>query len=318
MSERFSLGIIMDPISAITPETDTSLALLLAAQSRGWQLHYLEIPDLFLQYGAVWGNTRPLCVYDDPKHWYTVGEWAEQPLDQFDLLLMRKDPPVDMEYIYATYLLEHVESNGTLVVNRPRALRDANEKLFATWFPQCMPPTVVSASLQKIRAFIEAHGTVVMKPLNGMGGQGIFKCSIHDPNLTVIMETLTRGGTAYCMVQRFIPEIIEGDKRIFLIDGDPVPYALARIPQKGEFRGNLAAGGSGIGVRLTARDRWICAQVAPVLREKGLLFVGIDVIGEYLTEINVTSPTCIREVESAFGIDITERILDCMADKVQQ
>jgi glutathione synthase len=318
MFEQPSLGVIMDPMSEIHPEKDTTLALLLEAQRRGWQLYYLELTDLFLRYGAAWGTTRPLQVFDDLNHWYRMGDRIEQPLDQFDVLLMRKDPPVDMNYIYATYILEHAESNGTLVVNKPQSLRDANEKLYTTWFPQCMAPTIVSASIAKIKEFVEEHEKVVLKPLDGMGGKGIFKCDIHDPNITVIIETVTQSGTTYCMAQRFIPEITEGDKRIILIDGEPIPYALARVPKMGEFRGNLAAGGRGHAVTLTERDRWICSQVGPTLREKGLVLVGLDVIGDYLTEINVTSPTCVRELEAECSLDIAGSILDCIAEKLER
>lgn len=318
MSEVLELGIIMDPISDIKPNKDTSLALLLKAQSYGWNIHYLEQPDLFLKYGIAWGRTRPLKVYDHAEQWFSLGPVVEQPLDQFDILLMRKDPPVNMAYIYTTNILDHAERNGTLVVNRPQSLRDANEKLFATWFPQCMAPTLVSAYIPQLKDFVQEQGTVVIKPLDSMGGENIFKSHPDDPNLTVILEILTHHGRNPIMVQRYIPEITqEGDKRIILINGEPIPYALARIPQPGEFRGNLAAGGTGIGVKLTERDRWICAQIGPILREKGLFLVGIDVIGDYLTEINVTSPTCVRELEAQFKIDISGKILDVLSELVQ-
>lgn len=318
MTETITLGIIMDPIAHIKPYKDTSFALLLKAQSYGWNIHYLEQQDLFLKYGIPWGRTRSLAVQDTPKDWYSLGNVIEQPLDQFDILLMRKDPPVDMEYIYTTNMLDHVEQNGTLVVNRPQSLRDANEKLFATWFPQCMAPTLVSCYESQLKAFTEEQGTVVFKPLDSMGGENIFKSHAEDPNLTVIIEILTSHGKRPIMVQRYIPEIIdEGDKRIILINGEPIPYALARIPPNGQFRGNLAAGGTGMAVKLTERDRWICAQIGPILREKGLFFVGIDVIGDYLTEINVTSPTCVRELEAQTNIDISGKILDTLAQQVQ-
>jgi glutathione synthase len=318
MNETLELGIIMDPIANIKPYKDTSFALLLKAQSYGWNIHYLEQQDLFLKYGIPWGRTRSIEVFDQSKEWYNLGHVTEQPLDQFDMLLMRKDPPVDLEYIYTTNMLDHVEQNGTLVVNRPQSLRDANEKLFATWFPQCMAPTLVSSIESQLKAFTQEQGTVVFKPLDSMGGENIFKSQINDPNLNVIIDMLTLHGKRPIMVQRYIPEIIdEGDKRIILINGEPIPYALARIPEDGQFRGNLAAGGTGIGVKLTERDRWICAQIGPTLREKGLYLVGIDVIGDYLTEINVTSPTCVRELEAQFKIDISGKILDTLAELVQ-
>ncbi len=319
VSEQLTLGVVMDPIISIHPEKDTTLALLLKAQAYGWQLHYLEPKDLFLKYGIAWGYTRSLLVRDNPYDWFDLGEPTEQPLDQFDIILMRKDPPVDMGYIYSTYILEHAEQNGTLVVNKPQSLRDANEKLFTTWFPQCMPATMVSSSTTQLKEFIKEQGTVVLKPLDNMGGRNIFKCQATDPNLTVILENLTHHGRRYTMAQQFIPEIIEqGDKRIILVNGEPIPYALARIPLAGEFRGNLAAGGTGRCVKLSERDLWICQQVGPILREKGLLLVGLDVIGEYLTEINVTSPTCVRELEAETAIDISGRILDCLYQQLQE
>lgn len=318
MSKQLSMGVIMDPIQGIHPKKDTTLALLIEAQRRGWQLHYLELPDLFLKEGVAWGSTCLLQVFNDVKQWYRLGDRIERPLDQLDVLLMRKDPPVDMNYIYATDILERAGSKGSLVVNNPQALRDVNEKLYTTWFPHCMSPTIVSASVSKIKDFIKEHETAVLKPLAGMGGSGIFKCSINDPNMTVIIETLTQLGTTYCMAQRFIPEITEGDKRILLIDGRPIPYALARVPKIGEFRGNLAAGGHGHAVKLTERDQWICEQVGSVLRDKGLLFVGLDVIGDYLTEINVTSPTCVRELEAECQLNIVGTILDCITQKIKR
>lgn len=317
MNKTIALGVVMDNIAHIDPGKDTTLVLLQEAEARGWQLHYMELPDLFLKYGAAWGKTKPLQVFNDLYQWYTLGESNEQPLDHFDVILMRKDPPVDMDYIYATYILEHAEANGTLVVNRPQALRDANEKLYATWFPQCMAPTLVSADMDALRLFIEEHQEAVLKPLAGMGGHNIYKCTPDDLNLTVILESLTTKGKNYVMAQRFIPEIYQGDKRIFLIDGDPIPYALARIPKSGEFRGNLAAGGSGQGLPLSERDWWICNQVGPTLRDRGFLFVGLDVIGNYLTEINVTSPTCVRELQSSYDINIAGNILDAIEEKLE-
>lgn len=313
-----SLAVIMDPIQSISPKKDTTLALLLKAKSRGFDLHYLEMRDLFLKYGAAWGASQPLEVFEDPSHWYELGLKTEQPLNQFDVIFMRKDPPVNMEYIYATYILEQVESNGTLVLNPPKALRDLNEKLYATWFPQCMPPTLVSACKTKIHSFIQEQGAVVLKPLAGMGGQGIFKCQADDPNVHVIIDTVTQNGSRYIMAQQFLEAIFQGDRRILLIEGEPLPYALARVPKEGDFRGNLAAGGSGHGVLLSERDHWICEQIKSSVQERKLLLVGIDVIGDYLTEINITSPTCVRELEAEYNLDITGEILDCIEARLEE
>lgn len=315
---QISLGVIMDPIASINYHKDSTLAMLLAAQRRGWKLYYMEMNDLSLQNGEAWGRMRPLQVMADPNGWYQLGETEEAPLHQLNCLLMRKDPPFDMEYIYATYMLELAERRGSLVVNRPASLRDANEKVFTSYFPQCTPPTLVSRRKETIRGFMEQHGEVILKPLEGMGGASIFKLTHDDPNASVVIETLTAHGSRYAMAQRFIPEISAGDKRILLIDGEPVPYALARIPAQGELRGNLAAGGRGEGVELSERDRWICQQLAPTLREKGLIFVGIDVIGDYLTEINVTSPTCIRELDKQYGLDIGGQLMDAIERRLEE
>jgi len=310
------LGVVMDPIGAIHYKKDSTLAMLLAAQARGWQLRYFELADLYLRDGVAYGRSRPLRVWADPEGWFELGDATDIPLGELDVILMRKDPPFDMEYIYATYLLELAEAAGALVVNKARSLRDANEKLFAAWFPQCTPPTLVTRDMARLRAFVAEQGEAVLKPLGGMGGASIFVTRQGDPNASVIIETLTDHGQRYTMAQRYLPEIAQGDKRILLIDGAPVPYALARIPAAGELRGNLAAGGSGVGVPLSERDRWICAQVAPRLHDKGLLFVGLDVIGDYLTEINVTSPTCIRELDAQFGLDIAAQLMDAIAVKL--
>ncbi len=311
------LGVVMDPIGSIKIAKDSTFAMLLAAQARGWELYYLEQPDLYLAGNRAHGRLRPLQVQDDPAGWYSLGEPQAQPLAALDVILMRKDPPFDMDYVYSTYLLELAEAEGVLVVNRPQSLRDANEKLFTAWFPRCTPPTVVSAQADILRGFLAEQGDVILKPLDSMGGASIFRVREGDPNLGVILETLTRHGTRLTMAQRFIPEIREGDKRILLVDGEPVPYALARIPAPGETRGNLAAGGRGEGVPLSDRDRWICEQVAPTLREKGLLFVGLDVIGDWLTEINVTSPTCIRELDALYDLDIAGRLMDAIAARLE-
>ncbi|MDS4043089.1 MAG: glutathione synthase [Candidatus Competibacter sp.] len=298
------LGVVMDPIATITIKKDTTFAMLLAAQARGWELHYFEQADLYARGGEAFGRSRLVNVRDDKGGWFAFHGERELPLAELDAILMRKDPPFDMEYIYTTYLLELAETAGVLVVNRPRSLRDANEKFFALRFPQCCPPTLVSREAARLKAFLDEHDDIVVKPLDGMGGASVFRLRRDDPNLNVILETVTHHGRRSSMAQRYLPEVVAGDKRILLIDGEPVPYALARIPQAGETRANLAAGGRGEGVPLNGRDRWICAQVAPKLREMGLLFVGLDVIGDYLTEINVTSPTCARELDARFGLDI--------------
>ena len=312
------IGIVMDPINAIQYKKDSSLAMLLAAQQRGWQLSYMEAQDLYLQDGTAMGSVRPLTVFADPQHWYELGEAQQLPLGQLDAILMRKDPPFDNEFLYATHILEAAERDGALVVNRPASLRDCNEKLFATRFPQCCPPNTVTRRADILRDFISTHGDVILKPLDGMGGSQIFRVHEQDPNISVIIETLTLHGTQQIMAQRYLPEIKDGDKRILMINGEPVPYCLARIPQAGETRGNLAAGGRGEARPLTERDRWIAAQVGPELRRRGLLFVGLDVIGDYLTEINVTSPTCIREIDAAYDTDIGGKLMDCIAQQLKE
>jgi len=309
------LGVVMDPISTITVKKDTTLAMLLAAQARGWEIHYFEQRDLFLRQGTPYGHSRMLSVRDDPRDWFSFHGAQDIALAELDAILMRKDPPFNMDYIYTTYLLERAEAEGVLVVNRPQALRDANEKLFTAWFPQCIPPTLVTSSSRRIREFLDEQGDIVVKPPEGMGGASVFRIHRGDYNIGVILETLTGHDHHLAMAQCYLPEIKDGDKRILLIDGEPVPYALARIAATGETRANLAVGGRGVGVELTERDRWLCAQVAPTLREKGLLFVGLDVIGDYLTEINVTSPTCIRELDAAFGLDIAGQLLEVVAER---
>ncbi len=307
------LGILMDPIGSIKVKKDSSFAMLLAAQQRGWKLLYMEQANLFLRDGRVYAQLRTLRVQDDPENWFEFDAPHTEALEKLDILLMRKDPPFDMEYIYTTHLLDRAEAEGVLVVNKPASLRDCNEKLYTAWFPDCCAPTLVTRSHAQLREFLVEHSDIVMKPLHGMGGESIFRLRADDPNTGVILETLTEHGQRFAMAQRFIPEISTGDKRILMIDGEPVPYALARIPAKGESRGNLAAGGRGEGVELSAHDRWICAQVGPALRERGLTFVGLDVIGDYLTEINVTSPTCIRELDKLYRLDIAGQLMDCLA-----
>ncbi|MCK8516635.1 glutathione synthase [Methylonatrum kenyense] len=307
------LGILMDPIQQITPYKDTSLAMLLAASRRDWQLHYLELADLFLRDGEAWGRNRELRVRDDNQDWFSLGAASEAPLAELDLLLIRKDPPFDGEYLYATQILSLAEDQGLLVVNRPAGLRDANEKLASAWFPQCCAPTIVDADAERLKRFIQDQGHAVLKPLDGMGGRSIFVLADGDPNTTVVIDTLTDGGRRYAMAQRYLPEIRDGDKRILVIDGEPVPYALARVPASGETRGNLAAGGRGLGQPLSDRDQWIVDQVAETLVTRGLRFVGLDVIGDYLTEVNVTSPTCVRELDAQFDLDIAGQLLDRLA-----
>ena len=311
------LGIVMDPIEQITFKKDSSLAMLLAAQARGWSLFYMQQQDLYSKQGRAFARMRPLKVFNDPNHWFELSPEQDAPLSDLNVILMRKDPPFDNEFVYSTYLLEQAEREGVLVVNRAQSLRDCNEKLFATQFPHCTPPTLVSRRADILREFAEEHRDIILKPLDGMGGSSIFRHRVGDPNLSVILETLTAHGTQQAMAQRYIPEIVDGDKRILMIDGEPVPYCLARIPAQGETRGNLAAGGRGEARPLTERDRWIAAQVGPTLREKGLIFVGLDVIGDYLTEINVTSPTCIREIDNAFNTGIADQLMDVIAKRLQ-
>jgi glutathione synthase len=307
---QIQLGIVMDPISAINIKKDSSFAMLLAAQAKGWALFYMEQSDLFLAQGIASATVQSLTVIEDSSRWYELGDADTVALSELDVVLMRKDPPFDMEYIYSTYLLEQAQSAGVLIVNNPQSLRDANEKLFTAWFPECCPDTLVTRQDTLIRDFYQTHGDIILKPLDGMGGASIFRIKEQDPNLSVIIETLTEHGQKSVMVQRYIPDIVDGDKRILMIEGKPVPFALARIPAKGETRGNLADGGRAEGRPLTERDHWICRQVGPKLREKGLIFVGLDVIGDYLTEINVTSPTCIRELDSQFILNIAAYLMN--------
>ena len=308
-----SIGVVMDPIGNIKFHKDTTLALLLAAQARGWSLYYMEQSDLYSLQGQPRATMRSLSVKNDPEDFFSLSLEEDKPLADLDVILMRKDPPFDNEFIYSTYILEAAQKLGTLIVNDPRSLRDCNEKVFATQFPQCCPPVLVSRDSVKLRSFHQQYEDVIFKPLDGMGGSSIFRCRQDDPNVGVILETLTNHGNQTIMAQRYIPEITQGDKRILVIDGEPVPYCLARIPAKGETRGNLAAGGTGVAQPLSEQDRWIVSQVAPTLREKGLLFVGLDVIGSYLTEINVTSPTCAREIDKAYGTNIGELLMSAIA-----
>jgi glutathione synthase len=310
------LGVVMDPIEQINLKKDTTMAMLWAASDRGWSLSYMRQSDLYQLGDEPRARVAPLQVFRDSEQYFELGESQDIPLADLDVILMRKDPPFDNEFIYSTYILEAAEERGVLVVNRPQSLRDCNEKIFATQFPQCCPPLLVSRDPQRLRDFHQNHDDVIYKPLDGMGGSSIFRVKNDDPNIGVIIETLTDHGLRTIMAQRYLPEITDGDKRILMIDGEPVPYSLARIPAKGETRGNLAAGGSGRAQPLSDRDRWIAEQIGPTLKAKGLLFVGLDVIGDYLTEINVTSPTCAREIDQQFNTDIGGQLIDCIDSKL--
>lgn len=306
------LGIVMDPIADINIKKDSSFAMLLEAQRRGYEIHYMEMADLYLLQGQARARTRLLSVEPNPARWYHFGSEQDLALSELNVILMRKDPPFDTEYIYATYMLERAEDAGTLIVNKPQSLRDANEKLYTSWFSQFTPKTLVSRDPKRLKAFYQQERDVILKPLDGMGGASIFRLKPEDPNVSVILETLTAHGSQYAMAQRYIPEIVDGDKRILVVDGEPVPYCLARIPASGETRGNLAAGGRGEARPLSDSDWAIAKAIGPTLKAKGLIFVGLDVIGDKLTEINVTSPTCIREIEAAFPISITGMLFDAI------
>jgi len=313
-AKQLHLAVVMDPIEAIKPAKDTTLAMMLAAQRRGWRLSYLELRDLWLRDGEAFGRARPVEVRDDPRDWFSRGEAATMRLGAFDAVLMRKDPPFDTEYIYATYILERAEAAGALVVNRPQGLRDMNEKVYTAWFPECCAPTLITRDMADMHAFLREHGRAVCKPLHGMGGRSIFVLEAGDKNASVVFETLTEYGTRYAITQRYIPDIVTtGDARVILVDGEPVPYALARIPSAADNRGNLAAGAEGVGRPLDDRDRWLAGRIGPVLRERGMLFVGLDVIGGFVTEINVTSPTGVREIDRQFGTDVAGLLMDAIA-----
>ncbi|WP_435234677.1 glutathione synthase [Psychromonas sp. PT13] len=310
------IGIVMDPISDVKIHKDSSFAMLLEAQSRGWELYYLEMKDLYLDDGRCFATSKKLTVQRDPDNFYQLEPATDHPLADLDAVLMRKDPPFDTEYIYATYMLERAEVEGCLIVNKPQSLRDANEKLFTAWFNEFTPTTIVTRSADKIREFHAKHLDVILKPLDGMGGASIFRIKENDPNIGVIIETLTEHGQRYCMAQAFIPDIKNGDKRILIVDGEPMPYALARIPAEGETRGNLAAGGRGVAQPLSETDWHIANTIAPTLKEKGLIFVGLDVIGDKVTEINVTSPTCIQEIDKAYGTNISGKLMDAIEKRI--
>ncbi|MEI6897820.1 MAG: glutathione synthase [Psychromonas sp.] len=311
------IGILMDPIKDVKIHKDSSFAMLLEAQSRGWELYYMEMKDLYLDDGRCYATTKKLTVQREQGNFYQLEEAIDHPLADLDAVLMRKDPPFDTEYIYATYLLERAEDEGCLIVNKPQSLRDANEKLFTAWFSEFTPSTLVTRSSAKIRAFHNKHKDIILKPLDGMGGASIFRIKEKDANLGVIIETLTEHESRYCMAQAFIPEIKDGDKRILIVDGEPMPYALARIPAKGETRGNLAAGGRGVAQPLSESDWHIANSIGPKLKEKGLIFVGLDVIGDKITEINVTSPTCIQEIDNAYDTNIAGKLMDAIEKRIR-
>ena len=313
MAPRPRLAVLMDPIGSINPAKDSTLAMMLAAQERGAELSCFEQRDLWVRDGRAMARLRPVTVRDDLRDWYSLGEAVVTRLADVDVVLMRKDPPFDTEYVYTTYLLERAEVDGTLVVNRPQGLRDMNEKVYTAWFPECCAPTLITRDMRDMAAFMAEHGRVVCKPLYGMGGKSIFVLDAGDKNANVVFEVLTEHGQRYAIVQRYIPDIVQtGDARILLIDGEPIEYALARIPPAGDNRGNLAAGARGIGRPLDERDRWLCSQIGPVMRERGMMFVGLDVIGGFVTEINVTSPTGIRELQKQFKIDIAGQLVDAV------
>jgi glutathione synthase len=318
MAERLAVGVVMDPIATIKPKKDTTLALMLEAQRRGHELHYMEQPDLWMRDGRAFATRRLIEVADDPKAWFRFTGEVAGPLAELDVVLMRKDPPVDQEYLYTTYLLERAEAEGVLVVNRPAALRAVQEKLYTAWFADLTPPTLVASAPARVREFLAAHEDIIVKPLDLMGGASVFRLRTGDPNVSVVLELMTRNAATPVMAQRYVPEITDGDKRLLVIDGQAPAHALARIPQPGETRGNLAAGGRGEGRELTARDRAICAAVGPRLKELGLLFVGLDVIGDYLTEINVTSPTCVRELDAIYGDNLAARLWDAIGTRLRR
>ncbi len=311
------LGIVMDPLSEINTKKDSSFAMMLAAQKLGWEIHTIYQADLYTRNEIPWALSRITRVEDDASHWFDFSPEQNIELASLDAILMRKDPPFDIEYIASSYILQLAEQLGSLIVNKPASLRDNNEKMFITQFPQCCTPFMVSRSKKRLRDFVSerfqsVQQDVILKPLDGMGGTSIYRVNPQDPNLSVILETVSENESRTVMAQQFIPEITEGDKRVLLIDGEAVPYALARVPAAGETRGNLAAGGTGIGVELSERDHWICQQVGPVLKQQGILFAGIDIIGDYLTEINITSPTCIRELDKIYSLDIAGDLMQCI------
>ncbi|WP_077287872.1 glutathione synthase [Cognaticolwellia aestuarii] len=312
------IGVVMDPISEVKVKKDSSMAMMLEAQARGYEIYYMEMQDLYLEQGVCRATAAKVKVFDDPEHWYELDAREDINVADLDAVLMRKDPPFDTEFIYATYMLERAEVAGTLIVNKPQSLRDCNEKLFTAWFPELTPKTLVTRNNQKIREFHKENKDIIIKPLDGMGGSSIFRIGENDPNVGVILETLTAHSSQYAMVQEYMPEIVDGDKRILIVNGEPMPYCLARIPAQGETRGNLAAGGRGEARPLSASDKLIAETIAPELKKRGLYFVGLDVIGDKVTEINVTSPTCIREIEAAYPINISGKLMDAIEQNIKK
>ena len=312
------IGVVMDPISEVKVKKDYSMAMMLEAQARGYEIYYMEMQDLYLEQGVCRATAAKVKVFDDPEHWYELDAREDINVADLDAVLMRKDPPFDTEFIYATYMLERAEVAGTLIVNKPQSLRDCNEKLFTAWFPELTPKTLVTRNNQKIREFHKENKDIIIKPLDGMGGSSIFRIGENDPNVGVILETLTAHSSQYAMVQEYMPEIVDGDKRILIVNGEPMPYCLARIPAQGETRGNLAAGGRGEARPLSASDKLIAETIAPELKKRGLYFVGLDVIGDKVTEINVTSPTCIREIEAAYPINISGKLMDAIEQNIKK
>jgi glutathione synthase len=313
MSSRVRLVVVMDPIAAIKPAKDSTLAILVAAQARGWQLYYAEQKHLWLRDGVAWGRLAPLQVIDDLEKWFVLGEPQNARLGDFDVILMRKDPPFDLEYVYTTYILDRALAQGALVCNRPQGLRDMNEKVYTAWFPECCPPTLITRDMHDMSEFLREHAKAVCKPLDGMAGKSIFVLEEGDKNRNVVFETLTEYGTRYAIVQKYLPQIVTGgDCRIILVDGEPVPFALQRIPLADDNRGNLAAGARAESRALNERDRWLCSQIGPKLKAAGMLFVGLDVIGDFVTEINVTSPTGIRELNKKHGVDIGAMLVNAI------
>jgi len=311
------LGVVMDPISQVNVKKDSSMAMMFEAQKRGYEIYYMEMKDLYLDQGQCRATAQKLKVFDDTEHWYELDEVNDIAVAELDAVLMRKDPPFDTEFIYATYMLERAEVEGTLIVNKPQSLRDCNEKLFTAWFAELTPRTLVTRNNDKIREFHQQEKDIIIKPLDGMGGASIFRIKENDANVGVILETLTNHGNQYAMVQEFMPAIKDGDKRILIVNGEPMPYCLARIPAQGETRGNLAAGGRGEARPLSPTDRLIAETIAPELKKRGLYFVGLDVIGDKVTEINVTSPTCIREIEAAYPINISGKLMDAIEENIR-
>jgi glutathione synthase len=317
-SKTIKIGIVMDPISEVKVAKDSSMAMMLEAQQRGYEIYYMEMKDLYLDRGQARANTQKIKVFDDTQHWYELSDQQDIPLSDLDAILMRKDPPFDTEFIYATYILERAEVEGTLIVNKPQSLRDCNEKLFTAWFADLTPRTLVTRNDVQIRAFHKELKDIIIKPLDGMGGSSIFRIKEDDANVGVIIETLTNHGQQYAMIQEYMPEIVDGDKRILIVNGEPMPYCLARIPAQGETRGNLAAGGRGVARPLSPSDKLIADTIAPALKKRGLFFVGLDVIGDKVTEINVTSPTCIREIEAAYPINISGKLMDAIEENIRK